>query len=147
MDRMQIPRYPDGSQIDSLIHYFDVPVDSAGSLLLSQTWIPWGKLNRESIFLDQIDSMKLDDGIHYYLIIYLMRAPELREFTYLVEVHDDGSKLGLRKFFMFDNSELMLRNLSIRKKKEGAVWMVRHGLAKGEFDGRTLTFKSKYPPL
>jgi hypothetical protein len=147
MDRMQTPRYPDGSHIDSLVSHFDVPVDSEGRRLLSQTWIPWGKLNRESIFLDQIDSVKLDDGNHYYLIIYLMRAPELREYTYLVEVHDNGSKLGLRKFYMFDNSDLMLRNLSIRKKKEGAVWIVRHGLVKGEFDGRTLTLKSKYPPL
>ncbi len=146
-DRMATPYYAGGAHLDTLLKHFDRQLDSAKRLTIQQRFIPWGRPPIGFIELKEMASMKLDDGRHYYLIINLFRQSESRAFNYLVEVFDGGSDLWLRQFFMYETNDPILKNVSIKKKKGGAVWLVGDGRNKGEFDGERLIRKSKFPPF
>lgn len=149
IDKMEIPVYKDSSHPDTLLQYFYPPVDSTLKRFFHQTWIAWGKLPRIDISCNQYVHQKSQDGDHYFLIVSLMRPTEFRSFKYLVEVFDDGTKLWLKQFFMFDTKELGLFNhVKIRKKKGRVIWSLRFGPIHGEVDGRgnIKTSAKLFPP-
>jgi hypothetical protein len=148
VDIMQIPRYRDGSHLDTLVRHFDIPPDSGKMRsFFNQQWIPWGKLRPVSISLKQIVSMHLKDGNHYYMVIFLSRWEERRGFNYLFEVFDDGKSLWLRQFYMWDISVEFMRNVWIEKRRDHAVWMVKNSGGKCEWNGTSLTYRYKFPSI
>jgi hypothetical protein len=147
VDRISTSYYEGGGHLDTLLTHFDIALDSEQVLAIQQRFIPWGKPPIGKITLQQMKSMKLKDGIHYYLIVNLIRENENRAFNYLVEVFDEGTELWLRKFYMYETVDPVLRNISIKKKKDGAVWLVRHNFGRGEFDGRYLNIEFKARPF
>ena len=145
LDKIQINPSPNSSQVDSLAICFDPPLDTDGIKRLRQTFIAWGKVPAHSIKLEQIESMELADGLHTYLIFGLSRITESREFRYLIEVVDNGSKLNLKQFIMDDFTENVepIKKVWIKRKPEGCVWMAKGSLGKGEYTGTRLIVSKK----